>query len=95
MGCEQEVTKRQRRADVRYSGFINTVTQNITSIRTAKGHGFAVIHAPEEGEHHAKTRYAPAAGTDKLNKAEKGELNWRRAKHSAPSLRTPARTSAS
>jgi len=43
------------------------------SIRTVRGHGFDVRHAPAEGIHHAEIHYS-SPDTVPLLKGDKGEL---------------------
>lgn len=74
LGCERERNVRQRKPDMRYAGFITAVTGSIRRIRTAAGHGFAVEHKPEEGDHHAEIRYAIAPGVTTLSKSAKADL---------------------
>ncbi len=74
LGCAWETSKQKRNPDMRYVGFISAEVGAIRDIRSAKGHGFTVVHQPEEGVHHAGIVYAPAPGTPSLSKGEKGEL---------------------
>lgn len=72
-GCDREAAKRQAKPEMRYGGFIPAVVKAIRDIKTNRGHGFAVAHEPEEGQHHAEISYAPAST---LNKTDKGELKF-------------------
>ena len=76
LGQIWESFKRQRRPDMRYVGFVTANVGVVRGLRTARGHGFTVVHEPSEGRHHAQIELAPAAadGDGKLLKAEKTEL---------------------
>jgi len=73
-GCEWEASKRERRPNMRYVGFISVDAGAIRGIRTAKGHGFLVIHRPEEGVQHAGIEYDFAPGAQSPGRGEKTEL---------------------
>jgi hypothetical protein len=77
IGRGREAVARQRRPGVRYAGFISALAGSVRLVKTARGHGFSVIHAPEEGRRdHAHICYAPAEDGDasKLRKTDKSEL---------------------
>jgi hypothetical protein len=74
LGCEREVAKRVTKPEMRYAGFISALSGAIRSIRTNRGHGFGVNHAPEEGVHHAEVCYSPVGDGLKLKPADKAEL---------------------
>jgi len=78
LGCEREAAKRQSNPEMRYAyaGFISSTAGAIRGVRTARGHGFTMNHAPDEGRHHAEVCYAPAGqnGITDLKKADKVEL---------------------
>ncbi len=76
LGCERESRTRERRPDMRYTGFVSSSAAVIRGIETKAGHGFAVQHEPREGAHHAEISYRPASGrvTSDLKRNEKNEL---------------------
>jgi hypothetical protein len=76
LGCQRESEKRETKPDMRYSGFISSTAGAIRGIRTQRGHGFALMHIPEEGLHHIGVFYAPDGGASptSLKPGDKGEL---------------------
>ena len=72
----RERQKRLAKPEMRYVGFISATAGDVRQIQTRAGHGFNVIHEPDEGQHHAEITYRPANGlpTEKMNKGEKNEL---------------------
>lgn len=58
-----------------YEGFLPAVVGDLRAIRSGRGHGFEVVHAPEDGQgqHHAEIGYAIAQGTE-FDKSDKTEL---------------------
>lgn len=68
-GCRLELVKNDRRKDlgkatIKYTGARTAIVGAIRSIRTQRGHKFAVIHFPEEGDNaHAHILIEPAMGT--------------------------------
>lgn len=60
LGCAWQLAKCERVPDMRYVGFMVAVVGDIRQIQTRRGHAFEVIHAPEEGRHHAEIRYLPS-----------------------------------
>ena len=73
IGCTREAEKRQAKPETRYKGCGTTTAGAIRCHKNARGHGFSVRHAPEEGLHHASVAYAPANGVDLL-KGDRTEL---------------------
>jgi hypothetical protein len=74
-GCQWEREKRATQPQKRYEGYIAAVTEHIRNINTAAGHGFDVLHKPEEGIFHAEIHYRPnAASTQPLTPGEKADL---------------------
>jgi len=73
LGCQQELVRRQRKATARYSGYILSTVGAIRVIRNARGHGFYLIHAPEEGRHHLEVGYKRGPEGD-LKPIDKDEL---------------------
>lgn len=54
-----------------YEGFISTVVKSVLGIKTNRGHGFEVRHAPDEGMHHAEVSYKEGeGGLQRIDKAE-------------------------
>ena len=76
LGCEREAAKRRSKPEMRYVGFVSSTVGGIRGIRTERGHGFTVNHAPSEGRQHAEVCYAPASqnGITKLLPNDKAEL---------------------
>jgi hypothetical protein len=77
LGCERVAAKRQSKPGIRYTGFKSSTAGAIRGIRTSRGHGFTMNHAPDEGRrHHAEVCYAPASqnGVTKLMPNDKAEL---------------------
>jgi hypothetical protein len=62
--------------DRKYEGFVTGQVGSIRNIRTVRGHGFQVDHAPNEGRHHVHIAYLPAGDT-KLKPSERAELRER------------------
>jgi hypothetical protein len=62
IGEEVESQKKSRRPDVRYVGFISANVGGVRSIVTANGHGFVVVHEPDEGVYHGTYAISPMMG---------------------------------
>ncbi len=75
LGCDGEKRRQVRKPEARYFGFRNASVGDIRSFKTARGHGFFVIHAPAEGIHHAEIGYYPCNDDwSNLKKNDKAEL---------------------
>lgn len=72
IGREIEALIKRRNPHTSYTGFISANVGQVRSIRTARGHGFAVSHEPDEGLHHVEICFSPADGG--LQKADRIEL---------------------
>ena len=73
IGVEQELTKKERRSDARYVGYLPSIAGAIRGIMTVKGHGFTIAHKPAEGDYHVEIFFRPADDVN-ITKAEKNEL---------------------
>jgi hypothetical protein len=73
LGCAREAAKRALKPEARYKGFGTTTAEAIRKCKNARGHGFLVRHAPEEGIHHAVVEYMPVDGVP-MQKGDKTEL---------------------
>jgi hypothetical protein len=73
LGRQREAAKREVRSGYSYVGFIAAPAEAVRSVKTVRGHGFALEHAPSEGLHHAEIRRV-VSDQNPLNKADKGEL---------------------
>ena len=72
-GCDKEAVKRVYKPEARYEGFGTTTARKIRTYKNARGHGFSVRHAPEEGIHHAVVAYLPADGIP-MQRGDRTEL---------------------
>lgn len=54
IGEDVEALKKPRKPQTSYIGFISANVGEVRSIKTARGHGFAVNHGPKEGLHHVE-----------------------------------------
>jgi hypothetical protein len=63
-GVALETQKRERRPEVKYSGYISAVAANIRQIRIPAGHGFYVVHDVSDGQakDHVSVGYLKADG---------------------------------
>ncbi|MCM3563717.1 hypothetical protein [Hydrogenophaga intermedia] len=57
LGCRRQGDRRQYRPNWTYEGAITALVRNIRSIATQYGDRFEVVHAPDEGVHHAHIEY--------------------------------------
>ena len=73
LGGKVEEQKKLRRPDVEYVGFISANVGDVRSIKTANGHGFTVMHEPNEGIHHVHICYDLTCERH-LTKNDKNEL---------------------
>jgi hypothetical protein len=70
LGCDKQ---RVDRADGKSSTYFGAITGNvgrIRGIRSKNGARFQIVHAPEEGIHHAHISYAGDVSPSKNDKAE-------------------------
>ena len=79
LACDVEKSRRTNKpgTDFQYMGFVSANAGRIRSIRTARGYGFSVTHAPEEGRHHAHIcyrQYGPPGAPSSPNKNDRSEL---------------------
>jgi len=73
LGCEDQ-SRRRIEHPHKNAEYLGSLTANVAKIRDFKninGHGFDVVHAPEEGQHHAHIFIAP--NPDKT--LNRGDLN--------------------
>lgn len=75
LGCLRERAKREdsKKLDYRYVGFKSAGVEEVRRLRTTAGHGYDVIHAPDEGKHHAVIQHKAAEGQI-ITKAHKSDL---------------------
>ncbi|MEX3954166.1 hypothetical protein AB4Y40_41670 [Paraburkholderia sp. EG287B] len=73
LGKQRQIAKQVGRPEFAYAGYIPAVTEQVRTIRTARGHGFDVEHVPSEGKYHAEIRRR-VSDVNPLNKGDKGEL---------------------
>lgn len=75
LGCGRQANVRQRKPLWTYIGAITTTAGQIRAIRTARGHGLAVAHRPEEdqGTYHAEVELLPLEG-QKIRSNDRAEL---------------------
>lgn len=76
IGRDVEALKKLRKPQTRYVGFISASVGDVRSITTARGHGFAVNHQPDEGLHHVEICFGASGPEDKgdLKKNDRNEL---------------------
>ena len=79
LACRVEKSRRTHKpgTDFQYIGFVSANAGRIRSIRPARGYGFSVIHAPDEGRHHAHIcycQYGPPGAPPGPNKNDRSEL---------------------
>jgi hypothetical protein len=76
IGEEVEALIKRRSPQTCYVGFISANVGEVRSIKTARGHGFAVNHEPKEGLHHVEICFSSAdgRGAEGLRKTDRNEL---------------------
>jgi hypothetical protein len=89
IGAQWEQKKRERRDETRYVGFATNTAGTVRGFRTARGHGFDVVHVPDEGKYHAEVRYSPATVVP-LIKPDRAELRLAIAKMFSTLVPCPA-----
>jgi hypothetical protein len=73
LGCGRQQEKRATKPNWTYEGAITTHVAAIRSIQTKDGHGFSVVHAPDEGIWHAHVCYRKQDGQE-FNRVHKMDL---------------------
>lgn len=73
IGCGRQSQKRLTNPNWTYEGAITATVGDIRAIRTSAGDRFEVVHAPDEGVHHAHVGYRLADGQQFL-KQRKADL---------------------
>lgn len=75
LGCERQVGMRQKKPGWSYVGAITSTAGQIRAIKTARGHGLAVIHRPEndQGIYHAEVELSPLHG-EVMKKNDRAEI---------------------
>lgn len=66
LGCAREKLRRETKPNWTYEGAITAHVQAIRDIATNEGDTFDVVHAPDEGQHHAHVQYRLAQGQNFL-----------------------------
>jgi hypothetical protein len=72
-GSEIEARIQKRKPETKYEGYISSQAGTVRQRTNARGHGFRVSHAPEEGVHHAEIHFAPKVATE-FTKLDRNEL---------------------
>ena len=80
MGKNAEAAKRSRGSNASYIGFSSATSQAVRQIKLLAndGHGFDVVHAPDEGAYHAHIQYKFANGLTygQIGKSRRQELKF-------------------
>ena len=72
IGCYQQSQKSQEKIR-RYGGTISASVGHLRKFRTARGHGFRIMHEPSEGIQHVHITFQKSGECD-INKKDRGEL---------------------
>jgi len=70
LGCDRQRSDHAKDKKTTYLGALTSTAGAIRKLRSKKGAGFVVVHAPDEGVHHVEIEFASEPKADKNDRTE-------------------------